>query len=166
MFCMGDRVMYGIHGVCRIIGTEIQMQGKNRITYLILEPLEQAGSRYLVPTDSKVAMEKLKRMLSRVELDALMQSESVRQDCWIPDEGQRKQIYRERITAGDREQLISIIYTLYRHKVEQTAAGRKMHMCDENFLKDAERVLVSEIAAVMEMETDTARAYLRRVLSE
>ena len=48
VFCMfqsGDYVIYGIHGVCRVIGKEKQLVNRKRTEYLVLEPLGQVESR-------------------------------------------------------------------------------------------------------------------------
>lgn len=164
MFQTGDRVMYGIHGVCRIVGSERQKVDKNEVTYLVLEPLTQPGSRYMVPTHNTVAMGKLQRILERDELEQLIHSDTVQTDCWIRDESQRKQLYRELIGSGDRVKLMAMLCTLYRHKAEQTAAGKKVHMCDDNFLRDAEKILISEISAVLEMDAEAAKQYIRSKL--
>lgn len=166
MFQVGDRVVYGIHGVCDIIGSEKQTVDRKQVVYLVLEPLGQPGSRYLVPTHNAAAMGKLKNMLSKEELETLIHSDTVRRDCWIRDEGQRKQVYRELISSGDRERLMSMVHTLYRHKAEQAAAGRKVHLCDDNFLRDAEKLLTGEVAIVMGLEPDTARAFVRSGLKD
>ena len=164
MFQAGDRVVYGIHGVCDIIDSETKIVDKKQVTYLVLEPLGQPGSRYLVPTHNELAMGKLKKMLTREELEALMQSDFVRQDSWIRDEGVRKQTYRTLISSGDREKLMAMVHTLYCHKEEQQAAGRKVHLCDDNFLRDAEKLLIGEVSIVMGMDTDAARQYVRSQL--
>ena len=164
MYQTGDRVVYGIHGVCDIIGRETQMIDRKEVTYLVLEPLAQPGSRYMVPSHNPVAMGKLREMMTREELDRLLRSDSVRADSWISDEGQRKQTYRQLIGSGDRERLISMICTLYRHKEEQTAAGRKVHQCDDNFLRDAEKLLISEVSIVMDMDVDTVKKFIRTQL--
>lgn len=161
MFQAGDRVVYGIHGVCDIKDSETQTVDRKKVTYLVLEPLGQPGSRYMVPTHNAVAMGKLKKMLTREELEAMIRSENVRKDSWIRDEGQRKLTYRELIASGDRERLMSMVHTLYRHKAEQTAAGRKVHLCDDNFLRDAEKLLIGEAAIVMGMEPEEAKQFIR-----
>lgn len=166
MFQQGDRVVYGIHGVCDIKDTEKQVVDRKAVTYLVLEPLGQPGARYLVPTHNEVAMGKLKKMLSREELETLILSDTVRQDCWIADEGRRKQTYRELISSGDREKLMAMVHTLYRHKAAQTEAGRKVHLCDDNFLRDAEKLLIGEVSIVMEMEADQAKQYVRSKLQK
>lgn len=164
MFQLGDRVVYGIHGVCDIKDTEKQVVDRKTVTYLVLEPLGQPGARYLVPTHNEVAMGKLKKMLTREEMETLILSDTVRQDCWITDEGRRKQTYRELISSGDREKLMAMVHTLYRHKAQQTAAGRKVHLCDDNFLRDAEKLLMGEVAIVMEMDPEQAKQYVRSKL--
>lgn len=166
MYQIGEQVVYGVHGVCRVVDQEERLVDRKRLTYLALEPVGQGGSRYLVPTHNAAAMAKLKHMLSREELAALMDSEEVRKNGWISDENQRKQTYRELISSGDRAKLMQMVRTLYRHKAAQSAAGRKVHLCDDNFLRDAEKLLLGEVCVVMEMDADQAKQYLRSKLKE
>ena len=164
MYQLGDKVVYGSHGVCCVAGQEERLVDKRSVTYLALEPVGQGGSQFLVPTHNAVAMSKLSHILKPEELDALLQSEGIRADVWIRDENQRKQSYRELISGGDRQKLLAMIHTLYRHKAAQQAAGKRVHLCDENFLRDAEKLLISEIAIVLDMEPDQAKQYLRTKL--
>lgn len=164
MYQVGQQVVYGIHGVCRIVDVEERVIDRKVRTYLALEPEGQTGARYLVPTHNAAAMAKLRQMLTAQELETLLQSDEIREDGWIRDENQRKQTYRELIGSGDRASLMRMVHTLYAHKAAQNAAGRKFHLCDENFLRDAEKLLCGEIAMVMQMDFDTARAFLREQL--
>lgn len=164
MYRAGDWVVYGIHGVCRVIGTEKQLVNRKRTQYLVLEPLTQTESRFYLPTENPIAMAKLKAVLSKEELTALVNSEEVHEDAWIQEENQRKQYYRELIGSGDRISLMKMVSTLYRYKALQAAAGRKFHQSDENFLRDAEKLLSSEISLVMELSPDEARDFLRAQL--
>lgn len=164
MFQIGDQVVYGIHGVCRVADTEKQIVNKKTVSYLVLEPVGQEGARYLVPMASAAAMSKLRPMLNPQEMEELLQSAEVRQDNWIKEENLRKQTYRELISSGNRAELMRMVHTLYVHKKNQTAAGKKVHLADDNFLRDAEKLLASEIAVVMGMQNDEARTYLRNQL--
>lgn len=165
MYQIGDQVVYGIHGVCCVVEQEERVIDRKRVTYLVLEPVGRDGSRYLVPTHNAAAMAKLRKKLSREELEDLLKSETIRVDGWITDENQRKQMYRELISSGDLAKLMQMVHTLYRHKNAQAAAGRKVHLCDENFLRDAEKLLASEAAIVLGMEYDQARKYLKENLN-
>lgn len=161
MYQIGECVVYGIHGVCRVVGTEKQLVGRKRVEYLVLEPLGQTESRYFIPAASEVAMAKLRPVLQQETLRELMESDSIREDCWISDENARKQYYRELIGSGDRVAQLRMVTTLYRYRSAQYAAGKKFHQCDENFLRDAEKLLTSEICLVFEMDQDAALKYLR-----
>lgn len=165
MFEKDQWVLYGIHGVCRVIGTEKQLVNRKRTEFLVLEPLNKAESRFYLPTGNPTALSKLKPVLTVRELTELLSSREVREYAWIQEEGLRKQTYRELINGGDRPALLKTVYSLYRYRDEQAAAGRKFHLCDENFLRDAEKLLASEIALVLEMTPEQARDHLREKLA-
>ncbi len=164
MFECGDWVVYGMHGVCRVVGREKRLINRKQTEYLVLEPMTQNESRYLLPTGNPTAMAKLKAVLTAGELKALLSSERIHQDVWISDENQRKQNYRLLISGGDRVTLLQMVNSLYRYQAAQAAAGRKFHQCDENFLRDAEKLISSEIALVLHLTQEQARDYLRQQL--
>lgn len=165
MYQIGDQVIYGVHGVCCVKDLEERMIDRKTVSYLVLEPVGQDGSRYLVPTHNQSAMSKIRKMLNQQELMDLLNSPDIRVDTWIRDENLRKQTYRDRIGSGDRAVLMQTVFTLYRHKAEQQALGKKVHQCDENFLRDTEKLLAEEIAVVMHMERPKAVAFLREKLN-
>lgn len=166
MFQIGDQVVYSVHGVCRVVELEERIVERKTVSYLVLEPVGQGGAKYLVPTSNAAAMTKLKRILTREELEALLCSEEVHTDGWIKDENLRKQTYRELIRSADRGKLLCMVRTLYRHKAAQTAMGRKCHMCDDNFLRDAEKLLVSEVSVIMDITMEQAKTYLNDRLNQ
>ena len=164
MFQVGEHVLYGIHGVCRITATEERTVDRKRVSYLVLEPLEQAGARYLIPTHNEAALSKLRPVMSRQQLEQLLSSDEVRFNVWIEDENLRKQRYRELISSGDRLALLQMICSLHNHKKAQSEAGRKFHLCDENFLRDAERLLNEEFSLVLGIEQNLVSAYVCNAL--
>jgi len=166
MYQIGDKVIYGMHGVCMVADLEKRIVDKKEVIYLALEPAGQSGSRFLVPTHNAAAMAKVRPVLSAEELENLLSSDAVREDAWVRDEGQRKQLYRELISSCDRQRLLQMISSLYRYRKTQTAAGKKFHMCDENFLRDAEKILSGEIASTLEIPSAEALKYLRNKLKE
>jgi len=166
MYQIGDKVIYGMHGVCLVADLEKRIVDKKEITYFVLEPAGQSGSRFLVPTHNTAAMAKVRPMLTREALEELLSSDAVKEDAWVRDESQRKQLYRELISSCDRQRLSQMISSLYRYRKTQTAAGKKFHMCDENFLRDAEKILAGEIAWTLEIPSAEALKYLRNKLKE
>ena len=166
MLQVGSQVVYGIHGVCSIVDVEIRRVDRKKVEYFVLEPREQPGTRYYVPTQNQVALSKLRPMLTRAELDEHLVSVQTQQDSWIADENLRKQYYRELINSGDRVALIGMIRALHGHKESQLAAGRKFHLCDENFLRDAQKLLNSEFSLVLGIPQAEVAAYIEKKLYE
>ncbi len=164
MYQAGDQVLYGSHGVCRILSIEPMRFGKSRAKYYVLQPTEQADARFYVPVDKDAAVAKLRPLLSRDELLELLHSEAVRCVPWIADENQRKLRYRELIGSGDRQELLGMICALHRHRQEQLAAGRKFHQSDENFLHDAQKLLHAEFSQVFGLESSQVSAFITREL--
>ncbi len=164
MYQVGDQVVYGIHGVCDIVDVQERKVDRKTVQYYVLEPKEQPGAQFLVPTQNQAAVNKLRPVMSRDELGALLASETVKADGWIPDENLRRQCYRELINSGDRSRLLGMIRTLHQHKQAQAAAGRKFHLCDENFLRDAEKLLSSEFSLVLEIPQDQVGGYVRQAM--
>lgn len=164
MFQVGDRVVYGIHGVCQILGLEERQVDRKRVRYFVLEPLGQTEARFLVPSENPAALAKLRHVIGREELETLLRSEKVRQSSWIEDENRRKQHYRELITSGDRESLLQMIATLHQHKKKLMDTGRKFHLCDENFLRDAEKLLNAEFSLVLDIPAAQVGTYIRDAL--
>ena len=164
MYVAGDRVLYGSHGVCRVTALEQRKIDRKMVTYLALSPEGQPGASYLVPTHNPAAMAKLSPILSREAMDALLASGEIRHSDWIEDSNQRKAVYRETLCCGDRVRLLQMICALYRHTAARLAEGKKFHQSDDGFLRDAEKLICSEISCVMELDMHQARAYLKEAL--
>ena len=161
---IGAYVVYGVQGVCRIVGTEKQLVNRKRTEFLVLEPLARNESRFYLPVQNPTAMSKLKPVLSREELMTLLDSPEAQEPFWISEESLRKQRFRDLISTGDRLALLRMLRSLYRYKDELLAAGRKFHQSDDNFLRDAEKLLSSEICLVLEKSPEEARDFLRSQL--
>ena len=164
MYQVGECVVYGIHGVCRVVAREQRRVDRKCVTYLALEPVSKDGSRFLVPAHNAAAMAKLRRIYNRAQFEDLLRPDRHFAADWIADDNRRKQLYRDLISGGDREALIGMICCIYRHRQAQFAAGKKIHQCDDNFLRDAERLIAGELGAVMEMDQPEALNYLREKL--
>lgn len=166
MFQCGDMVVYGIQGVCRIADIEEKNLNGRSIAYFVLEPANQAGAQYFVPKDNPAATSKLRKVISRADVDALLDSDEVKQDVWIADENQRKAKYRELIARPNCAELLGVLRSLYLHKQERLAEGKKPHICDENFMRDAERLIRTELAFALDIPQETVAAYLQEKLEK
>ena len=166
MYRCGELVVYGIHGVCMIGDIEERIVDGKKISYYVLAPIEQSNSKYYIPQHNAAAVAKLRPLLSKKDLEDLLSSDDVRKDAWISDESRRKQYYKELICSGDRASLISMVHSLHKQKQLQMEAGRKFHLCDENFLRDAEKLLSSEFSLVLGIQSNHVAEYIIQKLEK
>ena len=166
MYQCAELVFYGSHGVCRIIDIEMRKIDRKMIEYYVLEPVDQSGARFYIPTQNQAAVAKLRPIMTQDKLDALLNSDDAAADAWISDENQRKQLYRELITGGDCAALIRMVHSLHKHKLEQEEKGRKFHLCDENFLRDAQKLLSSEFSLVLNIPQEQVGQYIKEQLDK
>lgn len=164
MYQRNDRVIYGIHGVCTIIDMEILKIDGKAVEYYVLSPVDQPDARFYVPTQNKAAVAKLRPLLSKEALDALLHDPTMIKNNWIQDENERKQRYRELINSGDRVEMVKMVYTLHIHRKKLNDVGRKFHLCDENFLRDAEKLLKAEFSIILSIPQDQVKNYIHETI--
>lgn len=163
MYQIGQKIVYGIHGVCCIVDLVEKKIDRKTICYFVLEPIDQPGSRYYVPSENQAALAKLRPLSTKEELQSLLTS-PLAENGWIPDENRRKQYYRELVSSVNLKAMIDMIRCLRLHRRQQMEQGRKFHQCDENFLRDAQKLLSTEVAMVMEIPDDQVETYLQTAL--
>ena len=160
MYEVSQLVVYGMHGVCRIVDTESRTVDHKAVSYFVLEPLAQAGTRFYLPCHNSAALAKLRPLISPERLQSILQEE-VAENVLIPEENARKLYYRKLISAPDVAQMLAMVRCLYRHRSQLVSQGRRLHICDENFLRDAERALTGELSYVLQIPPAEVPAYMR-----
>lgn len=160
MFNAGELVIYGSEGVCRITGVSTQRIGETSTEYYELIPVFKPNTSVLVPLRNEKLVAKMAPLLSREEIEALINDIPGIEAEWIENENMRKERYKEMIASGDRRDLICILKTLYKHRIECVERGRKLHACDERFFAEAADKLHCEIAAVLGISLEEAEKYI------
>ncbi len=161
MFEVGDYIVYGTNGVCKVEakGPMEGIQGitKNRIYYTLL-PIYSQGSKVYTPIDNeKVTM---RPIISRDEALELIENINEIDSLWVADEKRREEVYREALKSGSCKELIKIIKTLYLRTQSRLLEGKKVTAVDEKYLHIAEEQLYGELAIPLNMEKDQIEAYI------
>lgn len=65
----GDRVVYGIHGVCRVVDVESRVIDRKTMEYYVLEPAGQEDAKFYVPTRNPAAVAKMRKVLTKEEIN-------------------------------------------------------------------------------------------------
>lgn len=152
LYKVHDTVLYGTHGVCTIAEiTEKTLDGRTT-EYYVLKSAYDDRFTIFVPVHNEALVQKMRRILSASEIYELIRSMPDEDMIWIEDESERKERYQKILSGGERKELIKLIKTLYFHQQERKENGKKLHVCDERFFQEAEKMLYEEFAHVLKIE--------------
>ena len=160
MFQINDTVVYGAQGVCQIVGTEEKKIDGAVKQYFVLKPKDDRVATFYVPTWNEKALAKMRKVMTKEDVNALIDSMPHKNPTWIANENERKDAYQKILAGGDQAAIISMVQALYYHKKEREAEGKRLHMSDERFMKDAEQLLYTEWQYVLNVDKAGLMAYI------
>ncbi len=149
MFNIGELVLYGAEGVCRVIDIEeLDLTGET-LKYYKLAPDSDKTSVIFVPTENSILTERLSRLLSEEEIRELLADDSCDEVIWSPSTSQRKNKYHEIVSGGDRKRLIRMIRELHERHAAARGTGHRFPATDEHYYKLAQKILYDEFSRAM-----------------
>lgn len=160
MFCVGQTVLYGSNGVCMVDDVTEKRIGKTKMQYYVLKPLCNNTSTLFVPTANQQLVSKMRRILTEDEAEAILRDLPPCGD-WNDNKQERSEQFRAIITEGSCVELIRLIRLVRTHEQEQLAGGKRLHITDERFLKEAEKMICEEFSLVLHISRDEV---LERIL--
>lgn len=166
MFSIGDSFIYGSNCICKL--TKVQKRCMNHETHLyyILKPVFDPQSTVYIPVGNKKLEAKMRRLLSADEVYTLIDEIPCKSALWIEEENQRKEYYTQVLASGDRTQLIGIIKAVFYHQQKLKARGKKLHLSDERFMKEAEKTLYDEFAYVLGISREEILPFLHQRIEQ
>lgn len=160
MYNIGDTIIYTTCGLCRIddlIQKEFNGELKN---YYILKPLNDSKTSLQVQVDNPVTKEKLKALLKKDDILSLIQKMPLIESYWIENENERKRHFSAVLRSGRRDEVLGIIKSIHEHQKLLKERGRKLHACDEQYCKDAEKIIYEEFSYVLQIERKDIASFI------
>ena len=84
---------------------------------------------------------------------------------WKEESRKRNEFFKQILSDGDRKNLVRMIKTIYRKKTEQNKSKKKINISDETSFKRAEKIIYSEIAAVMNIDYEAVVPFISETIS-
>lgn len=165
MFEIGDYVVYGSKGVCKVVDiSDMDLGGSSR-KYYFLEPVQDQGSKVYLPVDNQKAV--IRPVMTREEALELIDEIPEVEKLQVPDERKREVSYKDAMRQCSSRVWVSIIKTLYNRKRERIAMGKKITALDEKYLRAAENELYGELSIALDVSQEDAQKcvdkYIERV---
>ncbi len=166
MYSVGDIIIYGSEGVCKVDKIDkMNIRGLNNDKlYYYLTPLYRNGTIY-APIDSPVRM---RNVISKKDALAL-----IKRIPEIPAETFSNinvrllsEHYQEIIKSYECEDLVRVIKSIEAKRNILFEKGKKLGTVEERFLNKAEDMLWGELAVSLNMDKDKVDSYIRESISD
>lgn len=158
MFKIGDYVVYGNAGVCKVEDIGPLSIGSRDKDYYTLIPVYGRNSKLYTAVDSDKVV--IRPIMTRQESDALIDEMEKIDELSICDERRREDIYKETMRSCDCKEWVRIIKTLYTRKMDRISRGKKVTSSDERYLQMAEENLYGELAFSLQMPKEKVGEFI------
>ncbi len=167
MYQIGDVIVYGGEGVCRVnaIGVlAILSINKDRL-YYTLSPLYRDG-KIFTPVDTTIFMrpaitseevQHLIKQIPEIRTNVLYENRNIKM---LSDH------YEALLQTYDCADLLQLIKTVYTKQQVVRENGKKLNMTDERYLKRAEEMLYSEFAFALGIPKDDVKSYIEETVKK
>ena len=150
MFKVNDVVVYGTQGVCEIIGIEDRKIGGEIKKYFVLKPKNDKGATCYIPTWNEKAWSKMRKVITKKEIDALIDSMPNKEPIWIANENERKETYMQILASGDQAAIIAMVQALFSHKKGTGSRGKTAAYIRREFYERGRADFVQRMAVCAE----------------
>lgn len=160
MFEVGDYIVYGQNGICKvedITYPDFGLVGEKRLYYVLI-PEKTKDSRLFCPTDNSKIL--IRRVISAEEAMSIMEESKSIEPLQIENERMRDNSYKTAMKSCDPRQNVSMLKTLLIRKKEREDIGKKITATDERYLKQTEEGLFSELS----MATGISREKVKEIM--
>lgn len=160
MFRVGERVIYGINGVCEIESVGIlEMAGmpKDKEYYTLL-PVFSNRSKVFAPVDNTRIV--MREVISKSEAMDLLNKMPSLEELVITSEKTRENEYKEAIKSCDCYTIAKMIKTIRHRMRDRIAEGKRVTSNDEKYIRLAEDKLLGELSVSLEMDREEIRNIL------
>ncbi|MBR2779389.1 MAG: CarD family transcriptional regulator [Firmicutes bacterium] len=165
MFQVGDLIIYGNEGVCRVesIGapemSDLVDMGSDRM-YYTLDPLYKQGKVY-TPVDTSVFM---RHIISKEDAMALIERIPEIDDSIFENRNIRilSELYQDTMKSHECADLVRVVKAVERKREIMIGKGKKLGQVDEKFYKKASDLLHGEFAVVLGIPKEEVGAFIQR----
>ena len=160
-FEKGKKVLYSVNGVCEITDITEKVFGKTVMRYYVLKPISNNEATLFVPVNNENLVRKMKRLMTQPQLDEVLNDVSAKDVEWTSNEAVRKEEFRNTISFGNVSEILVLLKSIWIHRRMQNSKGRKLHISDEMYLREAEKIIKEEISTVIGVEQDEVIPYVK-----
>ncbi len=154
MYNSTDKVVYGSSGICTVEGTTIRDFGNSKCEYYVLKPILNEKTTIYAPKSSPGSTSNIRDIITNEKANQIISEFSSYDAEWNANDIERKAQFRTALRNQDSKALAIVLKTIYKHKSELSKTGKKLHSYDEDFMRNAEKLLFSELSFALKCDIE------------
>lgn len=164
MFDIGEYIIYGKNGVCRLVDIGGSPFDENDTrTYYVLKPLGSNGVIYTPVDNSSIASRKL---MKKSEIEELIKKIPSICELTVENEKNRREIYKSAVAELTPEGYVSVIKTVRGRRLAFENLRRHITETDAEYESLAKKSLYSEISVVMGIPFDEIENFIAEKIAK
>ena len=161
MFDVGDYIIYGSNGVCKITNVgpmKVSGLSKDKLYYTLI-PCYIRDSEIFTPVDNERVV--MRRVMTKDEANQFVNDIDTIGKLKIIEEKKRELEYRQAVLSCDPKILVELMKTIKERMDKRVADGKKITASDAKYFHIAEEGLFGELAVSLELKKDEVKDYLK-----
>ncbi len=165
-FKKGDHVVYGRDGICLVedVCDFSFSEDIPKKPYFILKPQSDPNSLIYIPCDNNDLLGRLRYVMTKEDIDALLREHGGEASDWLEDRKQRVLAFRSILVKSDPRELLGMIRCIYLKGEEYAGTNKKLSASDKDVLQNAERYIQNEFSFSLGITPDEVATYIRSFL--
>lgn len=165
MYNVGDIIVYGEHGICRVAAVgPLNLGGPSDRLYYTLHPYYQPELVIYAPIDNERVV--IRPPITKEEAEQIVSDLPDVAEMEIPDEKGRELLFSQIQHGCDCRALAGMLKALYQRRAQRQKKGRRATSLDERYFRAAEDQLFGELAFALKMDRNEATTYIRSCLGQ
>jgi CarD family transcriptional regulator len=160
MFSIGDYVVYGTNGVCRVDAVcPSPLDKKDTRLYYALKPLRGTGQAVIyTPVENNRVP--IRPIIEKNEVEAIFERILEIPCLSVSVEKQRREVYRTALVSTEIEAYISLLKTIYNRRRELSSMQRRLPDFETEYDMQARRNLYAELSVVLNLPFEGIESYI------
>lgn len=162
MFKIGDLIIYGNNGVCKITKISVQDIGIGEKNYYTLKPVYSSEIIH-IPVDSPVFMRSVITEAQALEL--IRKMPSITGNIVYEKNSVLTNHYQSVLQTHDCKDLVMLIKTIYQKNQNALEIGKKLGQIDQRFMKRAEDLLYGELSIALNIPKEEVPQFIDEMIA-
>lgn len=157
---IGETVVYRRQGIYEITSVKEQVIGEVKKDYYVFRSVYDKNATIYVPVDNENLTSQIERLLSKDEINAIVDQSDTTDIIWIENNAERAICYDEIVKSGDLSRILSVLRLYMLQKEGENKKSFRAFAKDERIFSAAMKNITEAFACPLGISKAEVMAYI------